>query len=251
VCGRRTLLGMAEPHSKITAGWWALPEGAKVVGFDVAEWPARGLHPRMVAPGPGRAAGRTLPGMDEPNTLGPGVPGQTSDAGGTWPCEAYGPEGVTHGALCFFSPELGQRACATLDECRGRLAPERERVVGRIAEMADEGKPGTRYLAARITRPGQILGGDEPADHAFVPSEVDHATLGAAGTWCAVWLDAGDESDHCGMPPEDHPEPVKVRDYREEGLCAAWRPDKPAAPCQWRPGHTFAHRDRNGEEWPA
>ena len=60
-------------------------------------------------------------------------------AGGTWPCEAYGPEGVAHGVLCFFSPELGQRACGTLDECRGRLAPERERVVGRIAELAESG----------------------------------------------------------------------------------------------------------------
>lgn len=141
--------------------------------------------------------------MDEPNTLGPGAPGQPSD-GLTWPCEAYGPEGIDLGVLCFFSPELGQRACGTLDECQARLAPERIRVVDRIKEMAAEGKPGARYLAARTTSPGQILGGDEPLDHAFVPSAVDHATLGAAGTWCAAWLDAGDESDYCGMPAELH-----------------------------------------------
>jgi hypothetical protein len=142
--------------------------------------------------------------MDEPNTLGPGAPGQAAVDAATWPCEAYGPEGVPHGILCFFSPELGRRACETLEECRARLAPERVRVVDRIEELADEGMPGARYLAARTTSPGQILGGDEPLDHAFVASAVDHPTLGAAGTWCAAWLAAGDESDHCGMPPEMH-----------------------------------------------
>lgn len=141
--------------------------------------------------------------MDEPNTLGPGVPGQTSDAGGTWPCEAYGPDGVTHGALCFFSPELGQRACATLDECRARLAPERERVVGRIAELAASGDQVGKHLARRVTSPGQILGGGEPVDHDFVPGG-DDEQLGAAGTWCAAWLGAGDDRERCVMPPEDH-----------------------------------------------
>lgn len=142
--------------------------------------------------------------MDEPNTLGPGAPGQTFD-GPTWPCEAYGPDGAEVGALCFFSPELGARSCATADECRARLAPERVRVVGRIRDLAAAGDETGRYLAARITRPGQILGGGEPVDHQFVPGPAASPTLGAAGTWCAAWLGAGDDLDLCGMPPEDHP----------------------------------------------
>lgn len=81
--------------------------------------------------------------------------------GGDWPCEAYGPEGVELGARCFFSPELGQRACASPEQCSALMATERVRVHGVIQQRAAEGDPDFRYLAECFERPEQLLGGGE------------------------------------------------------------------------------------------
>lgn len=76
-----------------------------------------------------------------------------------WDCEAYGPEGTAAGALCFFSPELGDRVCETAAECSGRLVVERARVFDAIRAGADAGDPTMVMLAEEFTEPGQLLGG--------------------------------------------------------------------------------------------
>lgn len=80
---------------------------------------------------------------------------------GTWDCEAYGPEGTKVGALCFLSADLGARVCRTEGECRDQMAGERQRVFGRIGELAAAGDPVGEFLAAEFTSPDQLLGGDE------------------------------------------------------------------------------------------
>jgi hypothetical protein len=75
-------------------------------------------------------------------------------------CTAYGPEGRDLGALCFFSGELGSRACADLAECRERMAAERQRVFARIQELAADGDEVGIYLAGEFTSPEDLLGGE-------------------------------------------------------------------------------------------
>lgn len=85
-------------------------------------------------------------------------------AGGTpatWDCEAYGPEGTAHGALCFAAGDLGERVCRSEGECAELMAGERRRVFGRINELA-AADPDFAYLAEQFTSPDQLLGGDEP-----------------------------------------------------------------------------------------
>jgi hypothetical protein len=79
---------------------------------------------------------------------------------GDFDCEAYGPEGREHGALCFTAGQ-GQRACPSREDCHRVMAAERQRVFGRIHEMAAEGDPAGVFLAGEFTDPGQILGGGE------------------------------------------------------------------------------------------
>ncbi len=86
-------------------------------------------------------------------------------AGDPWDCQAYGPEGTTIGALCFFSPELGSRVCCTQGECQDRLNVERRLVFDRIQDMAAAGDPVGEYLAGEFTTPGQILGGGQDQDN--------------------------------------------------------------------------------------
>lgn len=169
-------------------------------------WWRRSDVPRPVGRHPpgGCAAvsGLASPGVSSPARTVAGMT-ETRDQAGAWDCPAYGPEGRQHGALCFASPELGERECRTEGECAALLAGERSRVFDAIGGMAAAGDPTGKYLAARITRPGQLLGGGEPTDHEFVPGGED-STFGEAGTWCAVWLDGGGESDQCGMPRDAH-----------------------------------------------
>lgn len=80
-----------------------------------------------------------------------------------WNCEAYGPEGAAHGALCFFADQ-GVRRCLTAEQCHTAMSGERERVYGRIHELAAEGDETGTYLAALFTSPEQILGGSETPD---------------------------------------------------------------------------------------
>jgi hypothetical protein len=77
-----------------------------------------------------------------------------------FPCEAYGPEGLDFSALCFFSGELGSRACADLSECRERMSAERQRVFARIQELAADGDEVGIYLAGEFTSPEDLLGGE-------------------------------------------------------------------------------------------
>ncbi len=74
-------------------------------------------------------------------------------------CEAYGPEGVSFGAVCFIAGELGARVCASLAECHQVMTAERQRVFRRIQERAAEGDPDMTYLATVFTSPEQLLGG--------------------------------------------------------------------------------------------
>lgn len=63
--------------------------------------------------------------------------------GAEWDCEAYGPHVVdAMGPMCFFA--LGT-PCRSAGECTTRLVPERERVFGRMRELAAGGGP---YAAA-------------------------------------------------------------------------------------------------------
>ena len=79
---------------------------------------------------------------------------------GEWPCDAYGPEGREHGALCFLS-ETGKRVCGSPEECRIVMSAERRRVWGRIQEGAARGDPDMVFLAGEFTSPEQLLGGSE------------------------------------------------------------------------------------------
>lgn len=78
-----------------------------------------------------------------------------------WACPAYGAEGREVGALCFFAA-VGKRLCESEPECQGRLIVERSRVFARIQELAEEGDPVGRHLAAEFPDPDQLLGGAEP-----------------------------------------------------------------------------------------
>lgn len=77
-----------------------------------------------------------------------------------WPCEAYGPEALEHGARCFFS-EMWDRDCIDPEDCGARMTAERRRVFQRIQEMAAAGDPTAALLAEDFTSPEQLLGGDD------------------------------------------------------------------------------------------
>lgn len=103
---------------------------------------------------PESGRGRTVSGMTETGHQGGGTAAEA-----TWDCEAYGPEGKQHGALCFFSE--GTRVCRTAAECSERMTGERRRVFGVITEGAAAGDPVMTMLAEEFTSPDQLLGGPE------------------------------------------------------------------------------------------
>lgn len=80
----------------------------------------------------------------------------------TWACEAYGPDGVEFGALCFVA-EPGKRDCADRETCARTLAVERRRVYRRIQEVAADGDEVGAHLERAFTHPDQLLGGPETA----------------------------------------------------------------------------------------
>jgi hypothetical protein len=84
-----------------------------------------------------------------------------STTGTEWDCEAYGPEPAKIGAVCFRSGELGKRVCADPGECHTAMTAERQRVYGRISELAAAGTPWAADLAETFARPGQLLGGED------------------------------------------------------------------------------------------
>ncbi len=79
---------------------------------------------------------------------------------GEWDCEAYGPEGRGAGALCFFA-EPGTRRCESPRRCQQVMTAERQRVFGRIQELAAAGDPAGVELARAFTSTRQLLGGDQ------------------------------------------------------------------------------------------
>lgn len=83
----------------------------------------------------------------------------------TWNCEAYGDDGPTVGALCFFA-DVGQRTCTTHAQCRELLVAERQRVWQRMQELAAAGDQAGEHLAEEFTHPEQMLGGHRDDDRA-------------------------------------------------------------------------------------
>lgn len=83
-----------------------------------------------------------------------------------WVCEAYGdklPE------ACFFDLAA---PCGSRAECEARLPGERERIFGRIQEMAAGGDLAAREMAAEIKGAEELLGG---------PGQVEEAEARAPG----------------------------------------------------------------------
>jgi hypothetical protein len=78
-----------------------------------------------------------------------------------WVCEAYGPESVEFGALCFRTGELAKRVCADQAECHQVMAAERRRVFRRISERAAAGDPAMAWLEGEFSSPEQMLGGGQ------------------------------------------------------------------------------------------
>jgi hypothetical protein len=76
----------------------------------------------------------------------------------TFDCEAYGPEGREHGALCFIADE---RVCATETECAYAMAAERVRIFNRLNELRDAGNPIGVEMAQHFTSADQLLNGPE------------------------------------------------------------------------------------------
>jgi hypothetical protein len=85
---------------------------------------------------------------------------------GQWDCDAYGPEGTLAGALCFFAGGLGTRVCTSPEECREKMATERQRLWQRIQDRAARGDPDMVHLAAEFTGPEQLLGGEQADEDA-------------------------------------------------------------------------------------
>jgi hypothetical protein len=79
---------------------------------------------------------------------------------GMWDCEAYGPEGVKVGALCFFGSD-GQRRCDSPETCSVEMAGERQRIFSYIQEKAAAGHPDFVYLAGEFSSPDQLLNAGE------------------------------------------------------------------------------------------
>ncbi len=78
-----------------------------------------------------------------------------------WDCPAYGPDGTTHGVLCFFA-DVGKRSCLSESVCHTLLTVQRRRVYQRICELAAAGDPVGEYLAGEFPGPDDLLGGTAP-----------------------------------------------------------------------------------------
>lgn len=74
----------------------------------------------------------------------------------TWPCEAYGEAGLTHGALCFRSAELHRRVCTVPSECSTFMGWERQRVFDLMQQDP--------VMRDQFTSPEQLLGGKGDPD---------------------------------------------------------------------------------------
>lgn len=77
-----------------------------------------------------------------------------------WTCPAYGSEGVTVGALCFFS-RLYERSCLDVATCHRSLQVERTRIFDRLQHLAAAGDRDLAAVVAAFESPDQLLGGPE------------------------------------------------------------------------------------------
>ncbi|MGI8447565.1 MAG: hypothetical protein ACR2MP_10390 [Streptosporangiaceae bacterium] len=82
--------------------------------------------------------------------------------GAGWTCEAYGPELVEAGALCFFAG-LHERACASQAECSASMTAGRRQLFRRISEQAAAGSDVATFLDGKFSTPAQLLGGGQEA----------------------------------------------------------------------------------------
>jgi hypothetical protein len=78
-----------------------------------------------------------------------------------WDCEAYGPVPAELGHLCFWDQI---EPCTSEAQCHTRMAGERQRVFGRINELAAAGDPTGEFLAEEFTNPSQLLNADDETD---------------------------------------------------------------------------------------
>jgi hypothetical protein len=76
----------------------------------------------------------------------------------SWYCEAYGPEGIKVGAVCFFQLS---RVCSSEGECRDRMAAERQRAYRIIQERAAAGDPEMAHLAEVFAKPADLLNAED------------------------------------------------------------------------------------------
>ena len=88
-----------------------------------------------------------------------------SHADMTWPCEAYGPELIARGALCFVA-EAGQRHCSAPQQCAETVDAERKRIFRRVQELSAAGGPhgeAYAYLESVFASPEDLLAGPATA----------------------------------------------------------------------------------------
>lgn len=75
-----------------------------------------------------------------------------------WPCEAYGPDGLALGLLCFRAHQ-GARKCPDQGTCTAMLDAERNRLWEHIVDGAAHGDPTLTFLRRHIDGPAELLGG--------------------------------------------------------------------------------------------
>jgi hypothetical protein len=106
-----------------------------------------------------------------------------------WVCEAYGPDGLEFGAVCFVG-DLNRRVCESAGECHAVMTAERRRVFDRIGELAAEGDPTGVFLAGEFASPDQLLNA--------APDVAGPAELGEGGRRYNA-----DRVGRCVCPPDD------------------------------------------------
>ena len=184
---------MNDPTAKTTAEWPGIEEAAGHLNFRIAAWHDFGYvtpptpDSKTIPPLGERSAEAINPGhgaieaideiVSDLYRLREQLIGElradediraVSGSGLTWDCEAYGPEAAEAGALCFVSGALHKRVCADAAECHQTMIRSRQRLFGRISELAAHGDSpyaaDYAYLAEVFGTPDQLLGGPGDAD---------------------------------------------------------------------------------------
>lgn len=79
---------------------------------------------------------------------------------GTWPCEAYGSDGLHVGALCLFSKDH-ERKCQSPHICYIQVTEARWRLWDRLHVLARLGDELAVQLLQGVDAPEQLLKGSE------------------------------------------------------------------------------------------